>query len=262
MNDHILTSDQIPDDPLKMPPPYWRSGGAIFHLLDSLTDLPELLSKLLIVHERTELRLHEYYERHPNEPSGDDELEEFGEICDDLWELEHRVKAKAELAIFMSAIEVEDLINRFCVFNLHKDISESVESLSPAEKLLVTSAAVGEKSTKGTAVYEAVKKLSAWRNAFAHGHCVDRPTKSLRHNHLISPAQYPGVPDTLAKMQELIRCFIKIDAYLRTISLNPYTAGKSVEVEEIKERIQEISAFKFIASPESNDIYDIEYDNT
>jgi len=262
MNDRIITLDQIPDDPLKMPPPYWRSGGAIFHILDSLTDLPELLSNLLIVHESTEIQLNEYYERHPNEPSSDDELQEFGEICDDLWELEDKVKAKAELAILMSAIQGEDFINRFCIFNVHKDISESIESLSPAEKLLIASAAVGEKSTKGTAVYEAIKKLSTWRNAFAHGHCVDRPTKSLRHNHLISPSQYPGVPDTLAKMQELIGCFIKIDEYLRSISVNPYIAGKSVEVEEIKEQLKEISAFKFIVSPESNDIYDIEYDKT
>ena len=262
MNDHIISSDQIPDDPLKMPPPYWRSGGAIFHILDSLTDLPELLSNLLIVHESTEIQLNEYYKRHPNEPSSDDELEEFGEICDDLWALESKVKAKAELAIFMSAIEAEDLINRYCVFNLHKDIAESIESLSPAEKILVASAAIGEKSTKGTAVYEAVKKLSAWRNAFAHGHCVDRPTKSLRHNHLISPSQYPGVPDSLEKMQELIRCFIRIDEYLRSISLNPYTAGNSVEVEEIKDQLKEISAFKFIVSPDSNEIYDIEYDKT
>jgi hypothetical protein len=220
MNDVIITSDQIPDDPLKMPPPYWRSGSAIFHLLDALTDLPELLSNLVVEHESTELRLSEFYEQHSDELS-DEELEEFGEICDDLWGLEERVKIKAGLAIFMSAIEAEDLINRFCVFNLHRDIAESIESLSPAEKLLVASAAVGKESTKGTAVYEAVKKLSAWRNAFAHGHCVDRPTKSLRHNHLISPSQYPGVPDTLAKMQELIRCFLKIEEYHRTDSVNP-----------------------------------------
>ena len=210
------------------------------------------------MHENTVSQLNEFYEQHPNELS-DDELEEFGEICADLWGLEDEVKAKAELAIFMSAIEAEDLINRFCVFNLHKDIAESVESLSPAEKLLVASAAVGEKSTRGTAVYEAVKKLSAWRNAFAHGHCVDRPTKSLRHNHLISPSQYPGVPDTLAKMQELIKCFIKIQEHLRKISLNPYTAGKSVEVEEVQKQLKEISAFRFSASPGSNDVYDIEY---
>src|SRR6266511_2192044 len=166
MNDHIITSDQIPDDPLKMPPPYWRSPGAIIHILDSLRDLPELLSNLLIVHESTEIQLNGYYERHPNEPSNDDELEEFGEICDDLWELEEKVKTKAELAIFMSAIQAEDFINRFCVFNIHKDIAESIESLSPAEKLLVASAAVGDKSAIGTVAYEAIKKLSAWRNAF------------------------------------------------------------------------------------------------
>jgi hypothetical protein len=128
MDDRTVTSDQIPDNPLDMPPPYWRSGGAIFHILDALKDLPRLLSELIPVHERTELRLDEYYEKHPDEPSNDDDaaLEEFGEICDELWELEHRIKLKAQIAILMSAIQAEDDINRFCVFNLHKDIAESV----------------------------------------------------------------------------------------------------------------------------------------
>jgi hypothetical protein len=259
MNDHIVTSDQIPDNPLEMPPPYWRSGSAIYHVINALTELPDFLSDLSYVHKRTKKRLNKYYERHPNK-SGDEELEEFVKICSDLWRLEEEVKDKAELAVFMSAIEVEDLINRFCVFNLHKDISESIESLSPAQKLLIASAAVGKENVKGTIVYEGVKKLSSWRNAFAHGHCVDRPTKSLRHNHLIAPSQYPGVPDTLAKMQELVNCFIRAEEYLRSISVNPYTAGKSVEIEEIGELLQEISAYRFIVAANSNDIYDIECD--
>jgi hypothetical protein len=264
MDDRTVTSDQIPDNPLDMPPPYWRSGGAIFHILDALKDLPRLLSELIPVHERTELRLDEYYEKHPDEPSNDDDaaLEEFGEICDELWELEHRIKLKAEIAILMSAIQAEDDINRFCVFNLHKDIAESVESLSPAEKLLIASATIGKTNTKGTAVYEAAKKLSAWRNAFAHGHCVDRPTKSLRHNHLISPPQYPGVPDTLAKMQELIGCYVRIEEHLRSISVNQYTAGESDDIQDMLEYLKEISAFRFKVSPNSNDIYDIEYHKT
>jgi hypothetical protein len=41
----ILTVDQLPDDPLKMPPPYWRSGGAIFHIQDALEELVVLLQK-------------------------------------------------------------------------------------------------------------------------------------------------------------------------------------------------------------------------
>ncbi|HLO13547.1 MAG TPA: hypothetical protein VK206_01870 [Anaerolineales bacterium] len=262
MNDRIFKSDQIPNNPLEMPPPYWRSSGAIFHILDALHSLPELLSELISVHGYTELRLGEYYEQHPDEASNDDELEEFGEICNDLWELEHRIKLKAELVILMSAIQAEDEINRFCVFNLHKDIAESIESLSPAEKLLIASASFGKANTKGSAVYEAIKKLSAWRNAFAHGHCVDRPTKSLRHNHLIAPPQYPGVPDSLAKMQELTLCYRRIDEYLSAISLNEYTKGRSTEIEELSEYLDEISAYKFSVSPNSNDIYEIEYNKT
>lgn len=85
MDDNITSADQIPNNPLDMPPPYWRSGGAIFHILDALNDLPNLLSNLLSVHEHTKINLKEYYERYPPEEEDRDEilqelaLEEFGE---------------------------------------------------------------------------------------------------------------------------------------------------------------------------------------
>lgn len=182
----ITVSKQLPNDPLPMPPPYWRSSGAIFHVIDSLESLVSLLRELLPLHEQTELRLEDYYESHPNED--DPDLEEFSDICDELWSLEHKIKLKAEIAILMSAVQAEDNLNMFCVFNLHKDIAESVEKLSPPEKLLIVTAVAGQPSIKGNAVFEALKKLFSWRNAFAHGHCVDRPVKSLRHNHLVSPS--------------------------------------------------------------------------
>ena len=260
MNDRIITLDQLPDDPLTMPPPYWRSGCAIFLALDALMDLPKLLSKLIKVYERTEINLDKYFKKHPKEPNDDNESDEFAEICNNLWELEHKIKIKAELAIIMSAIIAEEHVNRFCLFHLHKDIIESIENLSPPKKLLLASTVVGDKSVKSTTIYEAINKLSKWRNAFVHGHCVDRPTKSLRHNHLIPPSQYPGVPDTLAKMQELIGCFLKIEKYLKSISLNPYTAGISFEIEEMQKYLKKISVYKFKVSADSNNIYDIKYD--
>ena len=122
----------------------------------------------------------------------------------------------------------------FCVFNLPRDIAESIEKLSPPEKLLIASAAIGKPSVKGHSVFEAAQQLATWRNAFAHGHCVDRPTKSLRHNHLIPPDEYPGVPSTLSKMRDLVGAYIRISDYLRAISTNPYTAGKSTDVEHIR----------------------------
>lgn len=155
----------------------------------------------------------------------------------------------------MSAIQGEDDINRFCVFNLSRNVAESIESLSPVEKLLVAAGALGKTDTKGNAAYEAVRKLTTWRNAFAHGHCVDRPTKSLRHNHLIPPPQYPGVADAIVKMKELVRCYVRLHDYLCSISVNPYTSGPSSEAEDVRKYLGDIDRFQFYASEDSNDIY-------
>jgi hypothetical protein len=108
---------------------------------------------------------------------GDPELEELSDICDELWALEHKIQLRCETAILMSAIYAEDKINMFCVFNLPKDVAESIEKLPPAKKPLIASTLVGKQKVKGVAAFEAIGKLVAWRNAFTHGHCVDRPVK-------------------------------------------------------------------------------------
>ena len=74
MNDQTVTLDQLPNDPLLMPPLYWRGSGAIYHILDALIDLPHLLSELIPVHERTEARLDAYYQKHPDQPSDEDDV--------------------------------------------------------------------------------------------------------------------------------------------------------------------------------------------
>lgn len=253
-NTKVMALEQLPNDPFAMPPPYWRSGGAVFHILDALESLVFLLKKLPPLHEQTELKLEEYYQNNPN---GDDDpdLESFGGICDELWSLEHKIRLKVEIAILMSAVTLEDRLNMFCVFNLSKDVAESVEKLSPLEKLLIATAVVGQPSIKGEVVFEAVKRLTQWRNAFAHGHCVDRPVKSLRHNHLISPSTYPGIPDSLANLVELVGGYLRLADYLKSISVNPYTAGGSVETEEIRDYLAEISRYTFDVSESSSDIY-------
>ncbi|CAH1385362.1 hypothetical protein [Candidatus Nitrotoga sp. M5] len=242
--ERILSVDQLPDDPMKMPPPYWRGSGAIFHLSDALQELERLMHQLIPVHADTESRLEKHFEKYPEQDDDDEEAqEEFADIADGLWALEHKIKLKAELACLMSAIQSEDDLNRFCVFNLHKDIAEPIEKLSPAEKLLVASAASGSIGVKGKAVFEAVRKLVAWRNTFAHGHCVDRPTKSLRHNHLISPDEYPGVPSALDNTINLVSAFLLVNEHLRVASANPYTGGASVEVQEINRAMTALKQF-------------------
>lgn len=240
----ITSVDQLPEDPLKMPPPYWRSSGAIFHFRDSLQELLALLKELIPIHANTEARLDDYFRRHSVITEETEEADvEFANIAENLWDIEHKVKLKAELACLMSAIQAEDDLNEFCVFNIHKDIAESIEKLSPTEKLLIASAAVGKVGVKSTVVYEAIKKLVSWRNAFAHGHCVDRPTKSLRHNHLIPPEEYPGVPSSLRDTIDLVSAFILVSDHLREISINPYTKGKSGDVEEIREFMTELCKY-------------------
>jgi len=222
--EEIVRVEDIPEDPLAMPPPYWRSSGAIFHVLAGLRSMVDSLSKLQPVVEQTDLALEKHYKKYDDNSESDAAMEEFSEICDELWALEHAIKLEGERTILMASIAAEDEINQFCVFNLHRDIAETIEKLSPSEKLLIASGALGRHGLKGTDVFEKARRLASWRNAFAHGHCVDRPVKSLRHNHLISPEQYPGVPNMAEDTREFVGAFLAISRYLRSISRNEYTA--------------------------------------
>jgi hypothetical protein len=244
--ERIVSVDQLPDDPLEMPPPYWRSSGAVFCILDALEAILDLLAQLVPVLERTEAELELHFEEYPDNEQTDEEMEEFSGIVDELWEIESKIKAKASVAILMSAIEAEDHINRFCVFNIHKDVAESIEKLQPPDKLLATAGMVGQEIGKGHAVYGDIKTLTRWRNTFAHGHCVDRPTRSLRHNHLLPPDQYPGIITHLAELRRLVSGYIRVSEYLASISRNEYGFGSSYEVERSKELLSEIARYQFI----------------
>jgi hypothetical protein len=173
-------------------------------------------------------------------------MDRFSQIIRDLAELEHQIQVKALVAVLMSAIEAEDAINRFCVYNIHKDVAESLERLQPPDKLLVAAGMVGQDIGKGQAIYGNMKALTQWRNAFAHGHCVDRPTRSLRQNYLISPDQYPGIISHLSELRRLVSGHVRVSEYLAAISKNAYGAGGSVEVVRLKEVLAEIGRYRFI----------------
>jgi hypothetical protein len=176
-----------PDDPLKMPPPYWEDSGALDQFIRSIEMVHSLLPALASEINIIEPLVNDYYDRRDNHGEGyDPEYVEFGKITDEFMGLEMAISSYADLCVLMGAITVETLINKFCVYNLHRDIAEPLERLSPPEKLIISSALVGHPGVKSRAPYEAVKELTKWRNAFAHGHCVDRPTQSIHKNHFIS----------------------------------------------------------------------------
>ena len=203
---------------------------------------------------KTNDQLDQYYEKYGDDDKSEDASVVFGNICNNLWELEHLIKLDSERAILMSAISAEDEVNQFCVFNLHRDIAETIEKLSVPEKLLVASGVMGKHGVKSTAVYEKAVKLNSWRNAFAHGHCVDRPVKSLRHNHLIHPDEYPGVPNAVASVIELVGGFLILSRYLQSISKNTFTSEDSREHCELDKSISVLREYSFQGD---EDIYDV-----
>ena len=255
MNNKYTNTGQLPDNPLEMPPPYWRSPGIVFQLTICLEELSKLLTSLLNIHPQVEALISDYFDRTP-EPEDDDP--EFGEICDPLWEIESKIILKSELAIFMAAIQAEDHLNQIITYNLHRDIADSIEKLGPPEKLLIVSANLSGESVKGSRPYDAIKNLSKWRNSYAHGHCTDRPTKSLRHNHLIAPVEYPSVPKAIENMFYQLKGYLELSNYLREISHNEYTIAESIHDTEIENYLNEIERYQF-SYKKDGQIYDLEY---
>ena len=157
----------------------------------------------------------------------------------------------------MTAIETEDRLNQLCVFNLPKELVEVIERLAPPAKLVAVASVLGQRRVKSDSAYAAVVELTAWRNAFAHGHCVDRPIhNTLRHNHLLHPENHPGVPDSLRLMMQLQAGRVRFETYWRKISVNPYMKGTSEESGEIAKYLHAIGRYRFTGTDTA---YDVRY---
>lgn len=247
-----------PDDPLAMPPPYWRHSGATFQLAFALEELLVLLEGLLALHPVVDNQFDEYFKHHGREDCDEDlDNDECSNIANPLWELEHKVQMKADLIGFLSAVKVEEELNKFIVFNFTRDVAESIEKLSPVEKFLVVSALLGVKDAKSKTHYGEVKLLMTFRNAFAHGHCTDRPTRTLHHNHLIDPGVYPGVPDSLSKMKQHAWAVLNLTEYLEKITKNKYFAETRGDDNMCRDLLRRVGQYHIESLESSNAIYTI-----
>ena len=241
--------DDLPDDPLTMPPPYWRHSSALFHLDHAVQDLRTSMAELVPLQAEIRAMTQDYFRRkRPEGAIPDDDFSDFDVDRRPLTDLEHKVKLLGELSCLMSAIGAEDDLNHFCAFNLQKDMAESIQRLALPEKLLVASAGLGQSGVRQSGVYDAARRLTKWRNAFAHGHCFDQPAKSLRRNHLIEPDELPWVPNSVDDARNMIDAYLKIHDYLRGISLNPDTAQTNGNVQRVRELLKSLSAYRFRGS--------------
>ena len=233
-----------------MPPPYWEDSGALDQFIRSMEMVDSLLPALADEINRIEPLVNDYYDRRDSHSEGyDPEYIEFGEITDAFMDLEFAIASYADLCVLMGAISVETLINKFCVYNLHRDISEPLERLTSSEKLIISSALVGHSGVKSRAPYAAVKELSKWRNAFAHGHCVERPTRNMYRNHLI-PTESSGIRNAHASVKiltEAISRYLCVHDYLNEITKNPYVidVDDAENTSKIKRILAEVQKYHF-----------------
>src|SRR4051794_19769330 len=110
-----VSVDELPDDPMKMPPPYWRSGGAIFHIEAALRGIERRLKRLPAVLTRVDVELAAYDKKYRTKAMRDASDDERWRIISRPFGIEHEIKLSADIACLMSAIEAEDRVNSFCV---------------------------------------------------------------------------------------------------------------------------------------------------
>ena len=225
--------------------PYWRANGAIFIVLKALKDTERALASMYREQRIVNDKLEVFFDKYPEDTHSEEEMEEFGDICERLWLLESDLGCCTRTTILMAIVDLESTVNRFCFFNLGEVPTDAIERLSIAEKLEVCHSVLGLSNFKGTRYYQAIKSLLTWRNAFAHGKCTDMPFNKIKENHLKAPKKYPEAFDELQEMLSLIESYLLICTYLPSISKHPYTSGYSVEWEEIEEYLVKIKAFQF-----------------
>jgi hypothetical protein len=228
--------------------PFWRSNGAIFIVLKSLADVERILNKMLREQRIVDSKLDVFYAKYPLETESsksDEVMEEFGDICEKLWDLESNLSCSTRTAILMAIIELESTVNMFCYFNLGEIVTDSIENLSLAAKLEVAHRVLGLPEFKGTHQHRAIRTLLNWRNAFAHGKCTDMPSGSIRDNHLKEPEKYSDPGEEVQEMLHLLRDYLVVSQHIHKISKHPYTAGYSVEVNEIGDWLEKLRTFQF-----------------
>jgi|SRR5579859_2274329 len=122
----------------------------------------------------------------------------------------------------LAAIACEESINRFCYFELPRDVTETLEKLQPTEKLLVAAAFLGQPNMKSSHVYEGLKSLIGWRNHYAHGHNPGRSTDSLRRNHAVFPeaGEISTLEDDLKELKKAAGHYRQIMAWLHKTGIH------------------------------------------
>jgi hypothetical protein len=218
----------LPDPPDAEDYPGWLDNGATTIFSESLDDVVEtfrllieegdILVQKLLAHSKDE----EYLYHLEMFGSAPDEKNEFFEK---LHKLQNRLERFAGTALVMAVIDLEARINKFCFYNLGEFTTNAIEKLSHTEKLEVIHKVLGLAEFKGTSQFAAMRSLVKWRNAFVHGKCTDRPSNSIKENHIVqrSDSRCIGVGEAL----KYLKYYFIIYSHLIKISKHPCTSQDS-----------------------------------
>jgi hypothetical protein len=182
----------------------------------------------------------------PGDERSEAELLRAGEIIQPLDALDFDLGCACYTAILMAVIECESWTNMVAFYRLGETVAQTMESLNPLAKLEVVHRVLGRAQFKGTHQQEALGKLFKWRNAFGHGKNPDRPTKSLRENHLVFPLGATSPREEIANLLAYLDAFIVVQKHLGEIS--PFTmqdSGLSIGFKFTVEAIDAVRSFHF-----------------
>jgi hypothetical protein len=244
-----LPENQSSDDPIEY---YWRKSRAINHLSDAVQELESLLHQLIPIrtlHADLELRGKNREKNHDLDKTADGE---FGAITDEFWALEEKICLKTDMICLMSAIQTEDNLNAFIVFNCNEVSGSKLDQMGKKDKIKQVLKVGGDDPKKNTVINSYFTILKEWRDAFAHGHrTTDLSIKSVRDNHQRRPDEYINVPMELRKAIDLANAFLSIDDYLRSISEHQFTRRCCKDTVTIGYNLEKIK--RFIVEGNGND---------
>lgn len=224
-----------------------RTGNsASMIILKSLAETVRILELMLKEERKVSEQLERFFARYANPTISEQSMEEFGFICERLWNFETMLSCSSRTALLMATIDIETSIIRFCTYNLGEAATEAIKGLSLEASLEIAHRALGiPEEFRDTPQCHALRKLTTWRTTLAHGTLPDIPTPSVTENNTVTPGRYPHPGDEVQQLRDYLRHYLVVQQHLLRINEHPYMARNSNDLDEIEQRLNKIGTFHF-----------------
>lgn len=154
------------------------------------------------------------------------------------------IKSMIDSSILMACITLESNINCFCYYSLGEECTEAVEKLSMVEKMTVCHSFLmkeNDKKFKTTPCYEAIYKLTQWRNKYAHGKFIESKSNDIKKNNLKEPEKIQSTYEHLQDFLKYIEYYKNTLKYMCEKDTNDVMGFSNLDVQifDIADSIKE-----------------------